>query len=112
MAQALFCFIGPAGLDGTLPCLQDVLPVLRTRTLHPSIPLNLLGAQAGIVTPTLIIKIDIAVWSPGPDQLGNGIDEGTDFSFGSLARGDIGSDIDEVLDMVIHVLMGCDRCLK
>src|SRR6266851_5162435 len=67
MAQALFCFIRPAGLDGPLPHRQDALPVIRMRTLHPSLPLCLFGGHAGIVAPALIIIVDISVRSPGPD---------------------------------------------
>src|SRR5260370_30700988 len=112
LAQALFRLIGPACPDGALPHRQDALPVIRMRTLHPSLPLGLFGAQAGIVAPALIIIVDIPVRAPGPDQLGDGIDQGMDFSFGSLARGDVDAGNDEIVDVVVRIHVGDDRYLK
>src|SRR5260370_16639851 len=89
MAQALFHFIRPAGLDGVLPPRLDAWPVIWMDTLQPSIPLCLLGGHAGIVAPALIRIVNKPVWLPGPHQLGDGIDQGMDFSFGSLARRDV-----------------------
>src|SRR5258707_2776174 len=106
LAQALFRLIGPACPDGALPHRQDALPVIRMRTLHPSLPLGLFGAQAGIVAPALIIRVDIAVRSPGPDQLGDGIDQGMDFSFGLLPRGDDDAGVDEGIDVAIRIQVG------
>ena len=60
----------------------------------------------------MIIKVDIAIGSPGPDELGDGIDEGLHLCFSLLARGDVADDIDEVADMVVSVLVRRDRDLK
>ncbi len=81
-------------------------------TLQPSIPLCLLGGHAGIVAPALIRIVDIPVRSPGPDQLGDGIDQGMDFSLGSLARGDVDPGNDEILDVVVRIHVGSDHYLK
>src|SRR5258706_15630462 len=43
IAQALFRFIRPACLDGVLPHCLDAWPVIGMETLHPSLPLRLLG---------------------------------------------------------------------
>src|SRR5258706_4348288 len=110
--KALFRFIRPAGLDGVLPLRLDTWPVIRMDTLQPSISLRLLGGHAGIVAPALIRIVDIPVGSPGPDQLGDGIDQHTDFVFGSLARGDVDAGHDEILDVVVRIHVGGDRCLK
>src|SRR5260370_31087880 len=97
MAQALFHFIRPAGLDGVLPPRLDAWPVIWMDTLQPSIPLCLLGGHAGIVAPALIRIVDIPVRSPCPDQLADGIDQGMDFSFGSLSRVDVDPRNGEIL---------------
>ena len=81
-------------------------------TLHPSLPLCLLGGHAGIVAPALITIVNIPVRSPGPDQLGDGIDQGMDFSFGSLARRDVDPSHDEILDVVVRIHVGGDHYLK
>src|SRR5260370_30882015 len=72
-------------------------------TLQPSIPLCLLGGHAGIVAPALIRIVNKPVWLPGPDQLGDGIDQGMDFSFGSLARGDVDPGNDDILAGVVRI---------
>src|SRR3989442_411489 len=78
IAQALFHFIRPACLDGVLPPRLDARPVIWMDTLQPSISLRLFGRHARIVAPALICIVDIPIWSPGPDQLGDGIDQGMD----------------------------------
>src|SRR5258708_5863498 len=112
IAQALFHFIRRAGFGGVLPHRLDAWPVIGMETLHPSISPRLFGGHAGIVAPALICIVDIPIWSPGPDQLGDGIDQGMDFSFGSLARGDVDAGNDEILDVVVRIHVGGDRYLQ
>ncbi len=112
MAQALFCFIGPAGLEGTLPYPQGALLVIRVDGLEPAVPLGLLARHAGIVTPALVTVVSRAIGARHPDQLRDGIDQHTDFLFGSLARGDVDAGDDEILDVVVRIHLGGDRYLK
>src|SRR5260221_8811533 len=91
IAQALFHFIRPACLDGVLPPHLDARPVIWMDTLQPSISLRLFGRHARIVAPASIRIVNIPVGLPGPDQLGDGIDQGMDYSLGSLVRADRGA---------------------
>src|SRR5438034_6358488 len=100
MAQAQFRFIWPAGLDGALPPRLDAWPVIGMDTLQPSISLRLFGSHAGIVAPALICIVNKPVWSPGPDELGDGIKQYLQFVFGVLAFGDIPACADEILDLL------------
>src|SRR5262249_16264872 len=78
-------------------------------TLQPSISLHLLGSHAGIVDPALIRIVNKPVWSPGPDELGDGVKQDPQFAFGVLMLGDIQSCADEILDLLAGITMGGNR---
>src|SRR5260221_11624461 len=112
IAQALFHFIRPACLDGVLPPRLDARPVIWMDTLQPSISLRLFGRHARIVAPASIRIVNIPVGLPGPDQLGDGIDQGMDCSVGSLARADVDAGHDDILDVVVRIHVRGDHYLK
>ncbi len=82
------------------------------QALHPAVPLRLFGGHAGIVAPSLIHVIDTPVCSPGPDELGDGVEQRANFGGGSRVCGDIDPHDDEGLDVVVPIHLGDDYSLK
>src|SRR5258708_1481676 len=95
-----------------MPDRHGVLIIVGVDSLEPAIPLVLLGGHGGILTPSSVPVFTRALGAQDPDKLGDGIDQGMDFVFGSLARGDVDAGDDEILDVLVRVHVGGDRYLK
>ncbi len=69
---------------------QSVLIIVGVDGLEPAVPLVLLGGHGGIVTPTSVTIVTRAIGAHHPDELGDGIDQDTQFVFGLLFVMNIG----------------------
>src|SRR5207302_10619516 len=89
--------------------LVDGWWTVRVDELEASVPSYLLRGFAGIVTPALVRVCSSAIGAHHPDEVGDGIDQRTQFVFGVLAFSDIAACTDEILDLPVGITMGGNR---
>ncbi len=86
-----------------MPRLPDLVLVIGMHSRPPASSFSLFLSHRQIVDQALIVIGDIPIGSGDPDPMGECINQGMDFRFSSLARGDVSVDIDEGADEVILV---------